>query len=648
MTLITVTVNDMNGLGGRVPIAGPAYLEIQPNQAWVDSDGILTTRTLSVPIVAGVASVEVTPTSAGRYYRILLRNVSGLFRPWTVTVPDLPQVSLATLIQEYQVDPATVPGASQPDPAWVADLEDVKASIAAVEQDISVVLRGDGIDPTGVTDSTAAIQAKLDALPPFARVTIPAGTFRISSLMFNSVMTFVGCGGSIGGDGELSPERAVTTLVSTSPTADALTFTAAGVTLRDFALVNNSTTPPTGGRGILLTKASQAYIEGVTVLGFWDNVEARGVYWSMHACHLYDPVHYGLHVNNQGAAYVDHGDFGITGNIISAMYREYEAVAAVQWESGGGIRFVGNKINAAAQPGNGATRRFQYGLRFDARDDTATGDLVITGNSIANCSVALVRITQTGDGYFGYFNITGNQINVGDDTCVGVHVGAGDEAHLQNIVDGLIADNVFHDFPGSSIVVDWAMNVNIGENVHKNVGTNGSPVVRLGTGVQSATPIGASVASQAVRGDNITILEDWRTHGNDSPRQGTMAHDYQRAWHETVAGNDQAMYRIGVMQNGAALVTVRVTGTNWDTNRQFTIEETKYLWRSWSNSVTHETVGVPIAAGVAADMQITYDTVTYPGQVVILVRSTNPAWPNVDAEVQVTAQGGVQIVHKGA
>jgi hypothetical protein len=42
------------------------------------------------------------------------------------------------------------------------------------------ILTGTGIDPTGVADSTAAIQAKIDAVPSGKALFIPAGTYKIS------------------------------------------------------------------------------------------------------------------------------------------------------------------------------------------------------------------------------------------------------------------------------------------------------------------------------------------------------------------------------------------------------------------------------------------------------------------------------------
>lgn len=636
-------VSRMFPLAGKlvVPFSGSGLIV---NGMFTDNDGLA----YKLPVTPEGAAIELI---AELFQDGPGRNTSHIIRRH-VAVPDQ-----ATITWDGLID--VVPAAVVTDyvrPPWAAEL-DAKAELAleaantaiALVGSIPLVAAGPGIDYTGVTDSTAALQAFINSLPDRSEINLLPGALRTSSpLVFPNQVTLRGGGGAIGGAGELVTERTVTAFIFSHPTADCLVFEGAGNTLRDFAVIHTGSAP-SAGAGIRLKKATNGSMSGVTVLGFSTLVWSDGVYWNMSGCWLYDPAKYGLHVSNTASDYTDHGDFGIVNNVISAMYREYEAIAGVQWESGGGIRFVGNKINAAAQPGNPSTRRFEYGLYFNSRNDVQTGDLVIDGNSIANCSKAMVRITQTGNGYFGYVNVTGNQINVGDDTCVGIHVGAQDVSHFQNIRDVHVGGNVFHDFPGSSVIVDYAANIDIGRNVHKNVG---SPVIRLGTGVQSAVPIGASVASQSVAGDDVTLIEDWRSHGVDSPREGTMTHDYQRAWHETTINNDQTMFRVGAMQDGAIIATIRISGYGWDFgNRQFAIEEKKFFSRQGGGSMNHTTIGTRVNMGNgAADIAITYDCPwegPNAGQCLIKVRVTNATFPNVDAEVQVTLQGGVQIVHKG-
>lgn len=123
MTVITVTVNDLNGLGGRAPVVGPAYLDIRPERAWFDGGGVLTTRVQSVALLAGAASINVEPTSPGQAYRVGLRGVPGITRSWVLIVPDLLEISLVALVNGYQVDPASLPPAAVPDPAWTVEVD---------------------------------------------------------------------------------------------------------------------------------------------------------------------------------------------------------------------------------------------------------------------------------------------------------------------------------------------------------------------------------------------------------------------------------------------------------------------------------------------------------------------------------------------
>jgi hypothetical protein len=117
-----------------------------------------------------------------------------------------------------------------------------------------------------------------------------------------------------------------------------------------------------------------------------------------------NPQGYCLTVDNFFVA--DEGDPAIIGNSFNSFY--YQALAAVYFRQGGGLKFVGNKINR--QPGvkNDGSTWFINGLLFTLIRQT--GVLTVTGNSIENVLREAIKVDITNvNAYFTNFVITGNE-----------------------------------------------------------------------------------------------------------------------------------------------------------------------------------------------------------------------------------------------
>ncbi len=131
-----------------------------------------------------------------------------------------------------------VPGATQA----LANLgAESAAHASATYQAPNVVCVGTGIDPTGVSDSTAALQAKINACPSGGSVYLPAGTYKITSpLVIPASMTLTGAslvptftprssGGSL--NAPTSPRLAGAVLNVTAAGVDAIQVTASALSV---------------------------------------------------------------------------------------------------------------------------------------------------------------------------------------------------------------------------------------------------------------------------------------------------------------------------------------------------------------------------------------------------------------------------------
>ena len=138
----------------------------------------------------------------------------------------------------------------------------INANFTELYNSVSVSVLNFGADPSGVADSTAAIQAAITALPVNGgALFFPVGTYRISSITINKQCLIYGQGASTGGS----------CIVPTSANANVFDITNSSVYIRDLCF--SPAVTQTGGSFINCdTGSSLVYIESLFMTGWWAGI----------------------------------------------------------------------------------------------------------------------------------------------------------------------------------------------------------------------------------------------------------------------------------------------------------------------------------------------------------------------------------------
>lgn len=152
----------------------------------------------------------------------------------------------------------------------------------------------------------------------------------------------------------------------------------------------------------------------------------------------------------------DAGDAAVFNNIISnSGLAPGTGTAGFRYHSGGGLRFQFNKILS-----------FQRGFDMQIPDGASTVDLMFTGNSIENQSIAGMRLGRSGTtGSFGSLTISGNEI-AGTVQCMALNVGA---------FNGVIIGNAFNLCSQAAIVIN--ADVTNWQIEHNNYAASGANII---------------------------------------------------------------------------------------------------------------------------------------------------------------------------
>jgi hypothetical protein len=354
-------------------------------------------------------------------------------------------------------------GMSVVGPPWVVEI-DTDAAVLAPE-------------PTGVAAiDVPNLMASIKALPMTGgMVKLQHGNYNVSGvapLTADRSVRFVGQGR--GGLTAEAPTRWITDTQNGVP----LTVEAHGCSFEEFAIVNTSGLTPTSGRGILFNKGDGARMTRMKVLGFFNQVEfIQGRYQQFTDNYFFDSQNYGLYLKNTDPLQGDFGDQSCYGNVFCSLTTGRIAQAAVRWESGGGLKFIGNKTNGNY---NTLGQSQIVGLDAAVADGIDTSVLTIVGNSFEGIEAGsggvgiLIRQSGTGTGYYSKVTIGHNEFLAG--TAIEVRGTTADR-----IDEVLIAGNVFSgNSPG--IVAKNCSTLVIGKNAHKL--PLGQMLVKIDTGVR--------------------------------------------------------------------------------------------------------------------------------------------------------------------
>lgn len=448
--------------------------------------------------------------------------------------------------------------------------------------------------PTGnETTDSAAIQAAHDALPSYGgEIVLAAGAYGLSGVTFTKPVTLTGKGmgdpyaGRQGSsDTNHRNARGITSLLVSSATIDALTVVN-GCTLRDFTMVNTATTP-TAGSGIKVATGNSLRFQRVAVLGFYDNVSfvIQGEYWTMEDCFMYEPVRYGLWLRNTQNG--DAGDGVVQGCSFVCINRL--ASAAIRYESGGGLKITGLKVN-----GRNPTGAFTTGVDLALADGVATADLLITTSSFENISgyaVRLGRVSGGTNGTMSGFLISDNEI--------GYQVGSsgGGISLSAGLSLGEINGNVFQ-YLATGILVNGSTGVNIGTNSYSSVTTP----VSITTSASNSCRVGVQNRVDA----GVIVADASTAIGNIVP----VKYDYRRDTQFVSSGGVNfftfvvAAYQAGILEFEFIGLASGVSGASWKGSRS-------YVRSGAGVAPVIATVGTDIQVGVAAaQMAISFPSAT--------------------------------------
>lgn len=455
---------------------------------------------------------------------------------------------------------------------------------AAAAEDARAALRVTGVyisgaDDTGAADSLSALQAAIDGASAGDTIYLPRGKFLISApLVIDKPLVIRGGGGmfTASNQGGTWPGVAGTTIVTSSATANGLNITAAGVVLEDFAVVNTRAlaSPPSAGTGIYMNNANNFRLSRMTVAGFYDCVRFEGRFGNMDSCNIFDPVRYGALLYNDNPNEEDFGDQGISNCNIAMYGRQSDADAAVRWESGGGIRFTGNKIVAGTGPGATSIGKFKYGVDIMAANTMASVEFMIAGGAISTCTQACIRMgQQSADGTSGFGSMTVSGVVIQGAGGKGILIGGAAAGLVNNIREVVITGNTFKGVTAGGIVAYNMRGLVVGPNVWEKATYTG-PLITLAGSSSAGTDNQAStqqvdIARQTVvattQDQNVTVINDRRRVATNGSLDGFVDYRYKRNVYINTAGW-KTLYTIEPPdEGGSGFVDVVLAGQDYMT-----------------------------------------------------------------------------------
>jgi hypothetical protein len=320
-------------------------------------------------------------------------------------------------------------------------------------------------------------------------------------------------------------------------------------------------------------------------------------------CMSIDPVKYGVFIHNLSPS-GDWADPTIHGCTFTNYRTDRSPDAMVRWESGGGLRFQNNKVNTGPASG-GLQGKCAIGLDLAAADGVTTGVFTVGGNSLENCTVAMMRMSLAGPTYSGDLagmSFVGNEVGFGWGSCVGVLLtNGGANGKLRNVV---IDGNQFVNLNGGGIRLENMNGVHIGDNIFTEV--VGAPVVHISAGSQDI-----AVARQTIRAATEATLIQNDEEGTDLNPKGPFSvidHTYSRALPAVTSTSSWVtIWRFTVSGYSAGLFTLDIDGGVTGVGSM-----ARRLTRSYARDgglVTVATVGTDVQVG-ASSLDVQFDTAT--------------------------------------
>lgn len=399
-----------------------------------------------------------------------------------------------------------------------------------------------GADPTGSTDSTAAL---IKAHSTGYTIYYPTGSYIVSSTIT------IPCGGIVG-DGAY---KSTITDTSTGTTnVYAYNCALAGV-FRDVSI--NSATM-TGGYAISVT-APSGEVSGMRFNQIVINGIPNGIsfvaasLWSITASNFYSYTGDAITVNNTNNS--DSGDSVISSCQFTSPGHNV-AFAIHQLESGG-LKIVGNKFN------NGGV-----GILLDLGSGS-TSDLIVTGNSFENAHFSGIQLQRSsGSAVFNNVVITGNQFLVSSSSgsSAGIFSNNG-TTFLGNVTISGNLIQVTDTGSATGILLDYVTNASISGNTIIGAGGSSAEGILIGThgtninvGVNNVSNFSANIVAPTSTPATITGQLQLSSYVVASLPTCNTAIQYSLA---VVTDALSPAYNGALTGGGAASIPVFCTGSAW-------------------------------------------------------------------------------------
>lgn len=447
------------------------------------------------------------------------------------------------------------------------------------------------------------------------------------------------------GQGMGSYESSPTRIRVSSATGDGLVFTVDGSAAHDFAIVNTAGSTPTAGTGIRFTQGRWARVDRVLISRFYDDLKVdAGWYYTIRDSAIIDAINYGIYLRDTAAGAFDWGDPSVSGCTITKYNVGANGGSACRWESGGGVRFVDNKINGGtAPPGSGySTGKYDYGLDLQVQDGGTTSVLCVTGNSIENFVWTGIRVGQLGPantGVFAKMTIGDNEFlgTVGSAIAIAIRPTANISTFGHVSISGNVIDSCVYGMAFSNV-----RGVSIGPNTYRSIGI--ACINKSGTG--EFTDANIDFSQQVVTGDNVDLYLE----STEIPVSSVGPFAQGRYVMERETGNVTSnsvytnLYRIGVPQFGVGIIRLTIFGNLSGIGG--TLYDANITYVRTTGAVTAAVQGTPTTINGPIDVQ--FDTTTTSGDIIIGVKRNGANGTAFTGRVVAAIHGNVKRLKKGS
>lgn len=209
-------------------------------------------------------------------------------------------------------------------------------------------------------------------------------------------------------------EIAATTIVCNSTTGNLFQINAHGCMLEDIHMSNRAGSEPSAGAavrvgdtgvpangfGMFRCSANRFYISADIV---------NSTAYSIVSNKLLGYIKYGIRTNN--TENVDEGDPVIGYNWIMSGKNSAAPDAAILYQSGGGLKIIGNKISRKGATSAADAVRNKKGIWLQPPTGSISGVIAITGNSIEAIDEDCILCDTSQGGALANVNITSNEFN---------------------------------------------------------------------------------------------------------------------------------------------------------------------------------------------------------------------------------------------